>query len=238
MALLSGLQVYYKLEDLTDSSGAGMTLTNNGVVTFVAGKISNAANFVSTSSQFLSHVDATPFQMGTGSFSMSAWIKFTTNVAGIDLVAYGNPAGGAALGYAIVQSGIHIGFAIGDGTHTAAKDSVTTNNDGVWHFAVFTCDRAGLGSIYIDNGTPDTVSVTTVTGSLNSSTGFGIGGGAGGIHLSDSSIDEVGIWNRILTTGEISTLYNGGTGLTYPFGEGLAAPYPYAFHDETGAGSF
>jgi hypothetical protein len=33
----------------------------------------------------------------------------------------------------------------------------------------------------------------------------------------DGIIDEVGIWNRELTTDEVSTLYNSGAGKTYPF---------------------
>jgi hypothetical protein len=34
---------------------------------------------------------------------------------------------------------------------------------------------------------------------------------------SNGSLDEIGIWNRALTTGEISTLYNSGSGKGYPF---------------------
>src|SRR5437870_9156416 len=51
--LLNGLRVYYKLGDLTDSSGNSLTLTNHGGVTFTAGKVNNAANFVSASSRYL-----------------------------------------------------------------------------------------------------------------------------------------------------------------------------------------
>ena len=33
----------------------------------------------------------------------------------------------------------------------------------------------------------------------------------------DGIMDEVGIWNRVLSDSEITELYNGGAGLTYPF---------------------
>src|SRR6266404_8373249 len=79
--LLNGLQVYYKLENLTDSSGNSLTLTNHGSVTLTAGEVNNAAKFVSASSQYLSHVDATPYQMGTGNFSYAFWVKFTESTA-------------------------------------------------------------------------------------------------------------------------------------------------------------
>jgi hypothetical protein len=46
---------------------------------------------------------------------------------------------------------------------------------------------------------------------------------AGGADL-DGSMDGWGVWSRILTTDELTTLYNGGAGLDYPFGESLADP--------------
>jgi hypothetical protein len=33
----------------------------------------------------------------------------------------------------------------------------------------------------------------------------------------DGLIDEVGIWSRVLTAAEIAILYNGGSGITFPF---------------------
>jgi hypothetical protein len=33
----------------------------------------------------------------------------------------------------------------------------------------------------------------------------------------DGTIDEVGIWNRSLSSSEVSELYNGGSGASYPF---------------------
>jgi hypothetical protein len=35
------------------------------------------------------------------------------------------------------------------------------------------------------------------------------------------NIDEVAIWNRQITAGEVATLYNGGNGITYPFVTGF-----------------
>jgi len=40
---------------------------------------------------------------------------------------------------------------------------------------------------------------------------------AGALVIFDGNIDEVGIWDRILTTDEITELYNAGAGLAYPF---------------------
>jgi hypothetical protein len=42
------LRAYYKLENENDSSGNGLTLTNNNSVTFTSGKFNNGANFGSS----------------------------------------------------------------------------------------------------------------------------------------------------------------------------------------------
>ena len=38
-----------------------------------------------------------------------------------------------------------------------------------------------------------------------------------GSNFFNGALDEVGIWRRVLTANEITTLYNGGAGLSYPF---------------------
>ena len=37
------------------------------------------------------------------------------------------------------------------------------------------------------------------------------------MRILDGSVDELGLWNRVLTSGEMTNLWNGGAGLTYPF---------------------
>ena len=57
MAILDNIRAAYKLDESSgnaaDSSGNGNTLTNNGTVTYVTGKINNAALFDNTTSKNL-----------------------------------------------------------------------------------------------------------------------------------------------------------------------------------------
>src|SRR5438876_10841799 len=85
--LLNGLTVYYALSNTSDATGGGLTLTNHNTVTFSAGKVGNAANFVAASSQYLSRADSAAFQMGTGDFSVAAWVNFTSS-ANRDIISY------------------------------------------------------------------------------------------------------------------------------------------------------
>jgi Concanavalin A-like lectin/glucanases superfamily len=213
--LLNGLKVYYTLSDLTDSSGNGLTLTDHGTVPFAAGKVGNAATFVSASSQYLTHADNAALQMGTGNFSLAAWVKFTDAGASKTIFQYGAASG--STGYAFfTANGFVYAYMLGT-SGPAVNINTTSCNDNSWHLIVATFDRAGLLSIYLDNGAATTTDLTVAIGSVNNTNGWGIGGRYDGAQLGDLSVDELGVWNRILTSTEITNLRNGGAGTTHPF---------------------
>jgi hypothetical protein len=81
--------------------------------------------------------------------------------------------------------------------------------------------------LYVDN---------ILIGSINDSSVGSSGipfliGSNGDTYTFPSSIDEVGVWNRLLSDQEVSDLWNGGAGLTYPFGQitgnGINTKYIY-----------
>jgi hypothetical protein len=65
----------------------------------------------------------------------------------------------------------------------------------------------------IDDATPASVAVAGIN--TSASYGFRLGSETGQ-RPSTSNIDEVGIWDRTLTSGERTTLYNAGSGKFYP----------------------
>jgi hypothetical protein len=73
--------------------------------------------------------------------------------------------------------------------------------------------------LIVNDGTP--VTTTGSSAATVGSTEFQLGArkflGFEDPIANGSRIDEVGIWKRLLTSGEISDLYNGGSGLSYPF---------------------
>src|SRR3990167_1102810 len=72
--LFDSIVACYDLDDATDSSENGYTLTNNNSVTFVSGLVGNAGDFVLTSSQYLSRADNADLSV-TGDYSVSAWVN-------------------------------------------------------------------------------------------------------------------------------------------------------------------
>jgi hypothetical protein len=84
-----------------------------------------------------------------------------------------------------------------------------------WHFVVFWHNAAANTiQIQIDNAAP--VSAGT-TGPMPAGLGAVTIGLGWGLNF-DGLIDEIGLWRRVLTADERTQLYNGGNGLTYPFG--------------------
>lgn len=212
-SLLGGLQVYYALSNTADASGGGMTLTNDGITTFAAGKVGNAANFVSALSQFLSRADASPFQMGSATdFTLACWIKFT-NASGAQ---YGPAYGQFFKGYNIRTNSTGLEAYASDGTNEVRVGGVNSFNNGAWRFCLATYARAGNLIFYVDNTSEGTPASLASVGSLNEASGFQIGA-VNGAGFYDGAVDECGLWNRVLSSAERACLYNSGNGTTYPF---------------------
>ena len=199
MSLTTNLQAFYKLSDLTDSSGNNLTLTNNGDVTFASGKIGDAAVF--DSSSFLNRI---PFDIAAD-FSVSFW----------GLAPYD---GGNGAIFVNQYPGLFIGtkndgsVLFGDMSTWESNSSAGTVTASTWyHYCLVR--SGGTASLYINN-----VVATSSSGNLpnltNDGRDFGFFGNPEDGHVWDSGgIDAVGVWSRALTEAEVTELYNSGNGL-------------------------
>src|ERR1700728_588737 len=215
MSLLTNLTAYYNFNQSsgnpTDSSGNGLTLTNNGA-TFGSsyGIINNgllfaAGNYLGSNSSSL---------FNTTSISYSAWVK-TTDTTNPQKTIIINSTGGGGWQWYINYDGTHFQqkldvqgiINIGTGNNNAALGS------GSWtHIAVTYNSSTGALQFYT-NGVADGSATNIQSQSYGA---FQIGFNASNQkYIGD--MDEVGVWSRILSSSEISQLYNGGFGLTYPF---------------------
>lgn len=199
--LSSGLQAFYRLDDLTDSSGNGNTLTNNGGVTFSTGKIGYAADF---GSNYLSTSGNLGQNTGSG-FSLSIWFKKTNennNVIASSEVSDFN-------GWFIsANNNNNIYFLAGTGGSWSTFNTLGTYITNAWTHLVITASSGGNVSYYINGSLATSASSVSWTAAP-----LYIGKNIIDGTLFGGQIDAVGIWNRALTLGEISSLYNYGAGL-------------------------
>jgi len=102
-----------------------------------------------------------------------------------------------------------------NGSNLASQPSWTPST-GTWYYVVCAFDVDTTNAVIYVNGS----SIGTQTGGaapLDGGTfycGTRSGGDAG---FMDGLLDECGLWNKTLTSDEVTSLYNSGNGLAYPF---------------------
>jgi hypothetical protein len=223
---LNSLMAYYKFDgslgkavDLFNSYDGSLFEVNQNQT----GKIGTGFYLPGT----ISHVDISVgniFNFGDASdFSISIWMKTASTNEQYLVSKYGT---GVATGFMIETENtstytvIRDGVGIGDLEYTLLFQSggniVTDDN---WHYLVSTFDRDGCLCLYVDGFKAGEASIYGVSGTINNTRALVIGGRDYPISPTRfrGSIDEVGIWGRVLTAAEVSILYNNGSGLSYPF---------------------
>jgi hypothetical protein len=202
--LRNGLQAFYKLDDTTDASGNGNTLTNNNSVTFSSGKIGNAAVFngsnrLTTSSNI---------SIGSSDFSISSWVNFSSlGNSIINLIMATNA--GLALYYAKSWYGTVDKLVVSKYGVSNQREEYWVPNLSQWYHIAVT--RSGSDMKVFINGSD--LGTTTNNEAYSQSAPLQIGGEPYTMTSYDVSVDAVGIWNRALTESEITELYNSGSGL-------------------------
>ena len=217
MPLSANPDAFYSLDESSgnaaDATGNCYTLTNINTMTYGAGLISNAAQTANNggSARYLS---ASPGWSWGSNCSISVWVKGTDTGSDRGIIGRWNTDG-----MMIYQLSGDIRCYAGNGseffTWTGGGTTVADSN---WHHLVFT--KSGTSGILYHNGS------SVQTGSLGSTTGSGSTFNIGSYNDRTASgytasIDLAGVWaTATLTSGDVTTLYNGGVGLDYPFTSG------------------
>lgn len=223
MALSTNLVAYYKLDgNSNDSVGS-----NNGSDTGITygssyGKIGQGALFNGTSSKIVIGTSSTFNFERTDSFSISAWVNTTTFNNGPILSKLVNS--GSYNGYEVLVVGGNIVFLMNNTDPSNGISVSATSNTmstGSWYHVVVTYSGTSLASgvkMYVNGSLcSQSVNFDNLSASILSSVAPQIGARPSG-NVTNGDLDEIGIWSRALSADEVSQLYNGGAGLSYPFG--------------------
>ena len=213
MALTDNLVSYWKLDgNSNDSVGSNNGTDTNITYSAANGKIIQGAGFNGTSSVI--NYPSVP-QTGAGEFTMSAWIKGSDFSVRREIIGFGKNVNGQGVSMSIGSDStfdkLYCDFygAFGSVLGTTSLSTST------WYFVVTTYNGTNL-KIYLNgtlDGTGGNFTANIVSNSTNS---IGKQFWANTSYFT-GSIDEVGVWSRALSSTEITTLYNAGAGLQYPF---------------------
>lgn len=196
---------------LTDLSGNGNNGTSVNGAYSTTGKYANGASFDGTND----YVDTTVSgSSGYTSTSIGAWVKTTDSTSNKIILGSGE------WGFYInrFDSGKFFAFLDGSsGNNDASQDSITTINDGVWHY-LFASNDGTTTKIYVDGKLENSFAETYAA---NASNGLAIGANEGASSFFAGQIDEVRVFNRALSPAEVQQLYNFAPGpvATYNFEE-------------------
>jgi hypothetical protein len=213
---IANLLAFWRLEGLTDSSGNGYTLTNNGNVQFVAGKIGNSA--LGNGENYLTAPVA--LNLSNQPYTFSFWINLESFNGNGAIVLIGKYPG-----FSLSVQGPDL-LRLDDFTQSASYVSVGAVPLNTWTHLCVTKDASQNVQAYF-NGQLDAGTGTTNTSNIANFTLFS----AFTFHNYAGRLDALGVWSRVLTINEIKTLYNNGAGLE-PFRNGKLnisnQPFPMA----------
>lgn len=221
MALIDNCVAYWNMNETSgtrdNATGtAALDLVDKNTVSYGTGKIDNAADLERDNNEYFSitNANAGTYFEGLSEMSIFLWVKFESVATATREPFYTSWASNSGTLFYKDDSDI-LSFIIGNGTPTF--DSVSwAPSSSVWYHVGVTYN-AGAIKFYLDGtqlGADQSSTITTIPTTGND---VNIGKRTDSAAYLDGLIDEMGIWQRALSAAEVTELYNGGAGLTYPF---------------------
>lgn len=208
----AGATHYWKLDEAsgTRNDSVGTThLAETTAVGAAAGKKNNGANFVWNTTNF-GDLDGTVDILIASAFSIVGWFKFSSVATNQAITVEGTTAGGFPVGITILCGSDLLNFRLSE------EDNISVNFTPDTSFHLFCLTASGTtAKIYLD-GT-EVASDAGKTIDFDDWNTFQINAGNSGSTAGTVGIvDEVAVFDRVLTPTEVSDIWNGGTGAFGP----------------------
>lgn len=204
----------------TDSSGNGRTLTEVGSIGGGTGIVGNDGTSNGNVNNYLVRSDEDWMSIGSAGITVAAWVKHTvTNSLDIMVGREGESNGDWVL-FRSVNNSWGFNVYTNSTSYVCVYSDTNAVTAGAWYFVVGAFDPSTrIEKIRIGS--------TSSLGAWTSNTlpAYGIHNETNELMLFKSNyagsglageLDEVGIWARVLTDAEITNIWNGGAGKTWP----------------------
>lgn len=197
----------------TKTSGAAIEQLFNhgtavgGLTTVAGGKLGRGTTMNGTT-QYISTNDPSALVGDLDTLSIAMWFKTTVASGAIVLIAW--PSGANSIpSISLNQTTDRVIFQLETNNWRQWIQSPVVN-DGEWHHIVVTLPGAAQtdmndSTCYID-GVLQVIQGTNVSGVQRAKSSFNIG--SGGAFFFKDTMDEVGIWNRVLSKNDAIEIYN------------------------------
>jgi hypothetical protein len=200
--------------------------TAQGGLTYSSGKSRNAFTFNGTNAYVSLPTNSMNF---TGDFSISTWVYVSSYLTGVTYIPilwssyapswYSNP-GGFRFDISGNQIEMQIGYKGSSEIGLIASYPFAPSGYNQWYHIVMTRKASTRTRIYVNSSliNSDTNTIDPIY-YANTTPAIGAWVLSGVIHevaCNQSAIDELYVYNKELTSTEVTTLYNAGTGKFYP----------------------
>jgi len=222
-ALIDDLVSYWTLEETSgariDQHGTN-DLTDNNTVSYGTGINSNGADFEATNNESLSITDGSQTGLDfTGDFAQSYWVNFESLADHTFSVKGYNTGSQRQWTFRYINGTTDLEFQSSNSCSGGAGVTVDWSpSTSTWYNVVINIDSvASEIDFYVNGsqvGTTQTIQSPICNGTETFYMGIWFDSGTP-YYAQDGIMDEVAFWSRKLTTDEITTLYNGGTGTFY-----------------------
>jgi len=147
------------------------------------------------------------------SFSISLWFK-SSDTSDYILISKDNTSGHLTNDRSWALWGNRYGgtnvvnFNVRNGSNSFAIQSTSDHNDGSWHHLVATYEASTALKVYVD-GSLEATNTTSIPSSINNvGTNVNIGRAANGVYYANAKIDEIGLFNSVLSASDVTAIYN------------------------------
>jgi len=216
----SSIVAWYECDETSgvryDATSNDLDLTDNNTVGYATGKVSNACDFVSTNTEYLTRADSSIIP--TGSASWSFWINHDDGwkTSNDDLWVKGD---GTTNSFRILgaDNGMYLTLWNSGGTQVDNHWTGMTLNASTWYHVVYTFDATNHeASLYLNGSLISAKDTGAVTSIRDTSGVMTIGKWPGGTSNNfNGLLDMLSLWNIELSSAEVLQLYNSGLGITF-----------------------
>lgn len=211
-SLPDGLIAYWKLDEASGSAVSSVgtnTATANNAPVSTTGLVGNARAFEKDSNQWLGIASPSGLAPGTNDFTYSTCFKYTSDFYYNTLFEWGNQSAASPYMWLLLVNGsLQVQFVDGlsDFNSMATGASFTAN---IWNHLTCVFDRDGNLTTYKNGASAATNDISGHQGAISPSGGIGLNAyyNDPGLAL-DGAMDEVKLWNRVLTGAEVLEDYN------------------------------
>ena len=211
-----GMVAWWPLDETSGSTSIDIAGFNNSgtrmnAPTPVTAKVLGGLQFDGLN-DYVNVSNQSELNFGTGDFSFDAWIN-TTDRTGAKILVDKRTSSTGYRGYSFFLMNGKLALQMADGTYTQYFSPVSVA-DGNWHHIAVTVSRASQTGIlfYLDGVDTQFGNPTLRPGSLNNNGLLRIGSQSFSLgYRFKGALDEIELFNRVLTKAEIVAIYKAGS---------------------------